>query len=435
MDNINHPRFKKDFVKLRWRIILRTQTSPRMRYFGYKLFKINKLKAFYSLLTLTLVFCILSVSKAAVTPENGEKLFKQYCTSCHKLDSKLIGPALRGIEGTQSEEWLTRWIKNNTELRKSGDKAALAIFDQYGHTEMPTFTDFSDDDVKSILAYIKTAPAPGAGGAQGKPGAATQQEYDYQPILWIVLVVFALLVFLLARINSNLSRLVQEREGQQVSPPFSIVHFLKQKSTIAAALLILIALGGYTTVEQTQKLGRSRGYSPEQPIHYSHRLHAGINGINCLYCHVGAEKGKAAAIPTINICMNCHKGVQQGESDAGTAEIAKILDAYKNNKPVKWIRIHNLPDHVYFNHSQHVKVGKIECQTCHGPIQTEDQVYQYTSLSMGWCINCHRETKVQFASNNYYSMFEKLHEDLKNGKIDAVTEGMMGGTECQKCHY
>jgi len=142
--------------------------------------------------------------------------------------------------------------------------------------------------------------------------------------------------------------------------------------------------------------------------------------------------------------MNCHKNVQKGP-EYGTEEIAKIYDAVgwdvktqkyvRPARPVQWIRIHNLPDHVYFNHSQHVVAGKVACQTCHGPIQEMKEVYQFAPLSMGWCVNCHRQTEVQFGGNNYYSTYEKLHEQLKNKTIDKVTVEKIGGTECAKCHY
>lgn len=169
-------------------------------------------------------------------------------------------------------------------------------------------------------------------------------------------------------------------------------------------------------------------------------------------------------IPSSNVCMNCHKQINEYTGDAehplytaegkkidGTAEIQKlykyagwdpvakqyIRDEKGNIKatPIKWTKIHNLPDHVYFNHSQHVAVGKVQCQRCHGPIQEMDEVYQFAPLSMGWCINCHRQTQVQFTNNNYYSIFEKYHEELKSGKRTGVTVDDIGGTECQRCHY
>jgi hypothetical protein len=141
----------------------------------------------------------------------------------------------------------------------------------------------------------------------------------------------------------------------------------------------------------------------------------------------------------------------EGKEINGTAEIQKLYkyagyepgknaqtwDA-SNAKPVEWVKIHSLPDHVYFNHSQHVVAGKVACQTCHGEIQKMDEVKQFADLSMGWCVNCHRETKVQFKDNGFYSIYEKYHEDLKRGNIDTtkgITVEKIGGTECQKCHY
>jgi hypothetical protein len=193
-------------------------------------------------------------------------------------------------------------------------------------------------------------------------------------------------------------------------------------------------------------------------------VHAGINQINCLYCHAGAEKSRQAMIPSSNVCMNCHKGIseytgaaehplktKEGKIIDGTAEIKKLYDyagwdpvkkEYRRKangeidaKPIEWVKIHNLPDHVYFNHSQHVVVGKVQCQQCHGPIQEMDEVFQFSPLSMGWCVNCHRQTNVQFESNNYYSIYQKYHAELKAGKRTGVTVEEIGGLECQKCHY
>jgi hypothetical protein len=173
---------------------------------------------------------------------------------------------------------------------------------------------------------------------------------------------------------------------------------------------------------------------------------------------------KHATVPPLNVCMNCHAAINEygssspklyredGSEVDGTAEIQKLYsytgydpktsryDA-KNAKPVEWVKIHNLPDHVFFSHMQHTRAGKVQCQTCHGPIQEMNEVKQFAELSMGWCINCHRTTKVNFpdsAGNNgnkFYSIYEKFHNDLKNGTKDSITVENIGGTECQKCHY
>ena len=405
-----------------------------------KIFRISVLSSFKPLVLSVVFFLFAFTSHAAVDAAAGEKLFKQYCTACHKLNADLAGPALKDVHKRRSEEWLVSWIKNNAALRASGDAEAIAIYEKWNKNEMPSFTNLADDDVKSIIAYIAReseaptvatgpAAAPGAGGAQAEDSGSSMM------ILWVIVAVFAFLVLLMNRINNNLRRLSAERLGQPQEPPFTWSGWVRQKSTIVTLGLLLVAFLGYTMTEGAMKLGRQRNYQPVQPVKFSHALHAGINQINCVYCHAGAEKGKHAMIPSPNVCMNCHKGVPEGRTPEGTAEIAKVAQAFNDKKPIEWIKIHNLPDHVYFNHAQHVSVGKIACQTCHGPVETMEEVYQFTSLSMGWCINCHRNTEVQFASNDYYSQFEKLHEDLKSGKIKNVTESTMGGTECQKCHY
>ncbi|HUM46335.1 MAG TPA: c-type cytochrome [Chitinophagales bacterium] len=383
-----------------------------------------------------LLFFISSFSFAEVTADNGQKLFKQYCTSCHAINNKLVGPALKDVHKKQTEEWLIKWIRNNSALRASGDKDALAIYAEYNKNEMPSFLSFTDDDIKSIIEYVKVqSEAPVS--QPGAPAPGTEGAPSDQPSFWLYIVVGVLLIitFLLMRTNTVLKRLAYEKLGETLPEERPLIGRLKTKRAIAFYAIAGVFLLGFTITDSAMRLGRSKNYTPVQPIAFSHQLHAGINQINCLYCHSSAEKSKIAGIPPVSTCMNCHKAVQQGENEAGTKEIQKIYAAFDKNEPIQWTKIHNLPDHVYFNHSQHVAVGKIACQTCHGPIETMKEVYQFSSLSMGWCINCHRQTGVQFGSNDYYSMYSKLHEDFKSGKIDKVTEEMMGGTECQKCHY
>lgn len=386
---------------------------------------------------------ILTVSSAKtfaeVNAENGKKIYKQYCTSCHALDHKLVGPALTERVKLRSEDYLIKWIRNNSALRAAGDKDAIAIYTEYGKNEMPQFTSFTDDEIKSIIAYAANPPVPVNLGPPIDPKNPISEPTSIW--LYVVLLVLIVVAFILIRTNNLLKRLSLEKSGEHV--PVQIPWGKKLRSWQAYMLygFILVFIFGWTISDSAMRLGHSKNYQPEQPIKFSHQLHAGINQINCLYCHASAEKSKVAGIPTVNTCMNCHKGVQAGQSDAGTAEIAKLLEHYNNNKPIEWTKIHNLPDHVYFNHSQHVTVGKVACQTCHGQIQEMDQVYQFSSLSMGWCINCHRETKVQFEDNGFYTMYSQMHaklDSMKKINPDAtmdVTEAMMGGTECQKCHY
>jgi mono/diheme cytochrome c family protein len=405
-------------------------SSQRVRSYVLPLFR--KFIAGFLILFLTLP----KSNFAEVSADAGGKLFKQYCTSCHGINNKLVGPPLKGVYEKQSEEWLVKWIHNNAALRNAGDKDAIAIYEEYNRNEMPAFLNLQEDDIKSILAYIKVQ-SEGGGGGDRKTPLPPEPGNPEGPSFWIYAIIGVLVVigFLLMRTNVVLKRLAYEKLGQPVPEERSFLTRMKSRRAIAIYGVLAVILLGFTMTDSAIRLGHSKNYSPEQPIRFPHDLHAGINQINCLYCHSGAEKSKVSGIPPVSTCMNCHKGIQQGETEEGTKEIQKIYAAYDNNKPIEWIKIHNLPDHVYFNHSQHVTVGKIACQTCHGPVETMKQVYQFSSLSMGWCINCHRQTGVQFESNDYYTMYTKLHEDFKSGKINNVTEEMMGGTECQKCHY
>jgi mono/diheme cytochrome c family protein len=180
-------------------------------------------------------------------------------------------------------------------------------------------------------------------------------------------------------------------------------------------------------------IGRSPGYSPDQPVKFSHVVHVGQNGTDCIYCHSYAPRSMVSGIPSGNVCMNCHLIVRTGKR-SGAFEIAKVTDSYEKKIPVRWIRVHNLPDHVYFNHSQHVNAGGINCAVCHGDVATMDRIVQVSDLSMGWCVNCHRSRKVNFG-NNFYTQYTQLSEKMENGKIDSVLVSQEGGTDCMRCHY
>ncbi len=187
-------------------------------------------------------------------------------------------------------------------------------------------------------------------------------------------------------------------------------------------------------VEESIALGRSKDYSPDQPVKFSHLVHAGQNMIDCLYCHSGAEFSKSAGIPAASVCLNCHMIVRDG-TRSGRFEINKIFTSLEKKEPIAWMRVYNLPDHVFFSHAQHVGAGKLACQTCHGTVEQMDRITQVPDLSMGWCINCHRESKVQFHDNKFYSSYGELREKFEKGRIDSVTVAMVGGTDCMKCHY
>lgn len=391
----------------------------------------------------------------------GKALFQSNCASCHQVNRESTGPALAGIESRVPDKQLLHdWIRNNQKVLASGNKYFNDLYLRYNKTPMNLYTGFSDADIDNILAYVKDeekkAGQAKAGG--GAPGAddpnAKAKESDNTLLFGVLTLILAVIALILLQVNANLKKLSDDKEGV---PAFEPVPFYRNKAYISLLTILLFILGGYFTIQGAIGLGRDKDYQPVQPIYYSHKVHAGANQISCLYCHGGAEQGKHANIPSVNVCMNCHMGISEYTGSAGklyredgtevdgTAEIQKLYEyagwdpaqkKYVNSgKPIEWVKIHNLPDHVYFNHSQHVKAGNIQCQTCHGDVQEMGEVFQFTDLSMGWCVNCHRETKVQFTDNKFYSIYEKFHDELKNKSKDSITVEMIGGTECQKCHY
>ncbi|MBL7701051.1 MAG: c-type cytochrome [Ferruginibacter sp.] len=413
------------------------------------------------LVSIFLVF-LLSINIQSLAAD-GAALFKANCASCHKPDKDFSGPALKGWKDrVPADGWIYKWVHSPID---QNDPYAIALKNKWKPTIMTSFPQLKNEEIDAIMKYVDDYVPEDL----TKGGTGTAKTADDSSLLFgILTLVLALIAFILLQVNSNLRKLSDEKEGVLRTEP---VPFYKNKTYIMAGVLVLFAIGGYYTINGAIGMGRMQNYQPVQPIFYSHQVHAGTNQISCLYCHSGAQDSKQASIPSVNTCMNCHKSIskyegpdklvrEDGTPVDGTAEIEKLY-AYagwnsatktynpdKNNdgipdgaKPIEWVKIHNLPDHVYFNHSQHVKVGKQNCQTCHGNIQQMPEVYQFSNLSMGWCVNCHRETKVDFynqedkSGNKYYSIYEKFHKDLKSGKMDSVTVEKIGGTECQKCHY
>ena len=382
--------------------------------------------------------------------ELGKKLFKANCAACHALDAELTGPALRGVEarlegvvGGMPREWLHKWIKNNIGLRESGDAYAQEVFDKYGGVQMNVFPTLSEEDIDAIIDYTseeKVVVASTETATTEEGSDTTSNDSALLLLVGIAILLFIMLV-VLSSVWSTISGAVKEKFPELGNSLPEVLPFEKRlkkslKSTTAKIIFALVVLSYISvwTFNGAASLATQEGYMPEQPIKFSHKLHVTGNKIDCKYCHIGAEKGRHAVIPSVNICMNCHKAVKVGPVH-GEAEIAKIYDAFENKKTVKWIKVHNLPDHVYFNHSQHVMVGKVECETCHGNVGEMEEIKQVSPLGMGWCINCHRETKVQFKDNDFYNTYESLHEKLKNKEVKEITVDMIGGTECQKCHY
>ena len=396
-------------------------------------------------------------STALQAQEDGEKLFKSYCASCHSPGANmLVGPGLAGVYDKYEREWLYKWIKNSSALIATGDAQAVAVYEQYNKVIMPA-QPVTDVQIDAILNYIKvyneSAPVVAdAAAAEGTEDVVVEDEGLSGYAIAGIVVLFLILIVLLRKVQYIFTAAKAREAGDYMPEETTLTQALgltiSQNKTIFALMgivcLALFAKGGW---DSAFGVGVYQGYDPEQPIKFSHELHAGTNGIDCNYCHTSASYSKSAGIPSPNLCMNCHTYIQEGPQ-YGKEEIGKIYAALDfdpvtktygpNQKPIKWVKVHNLPDHVYFNHSQHVTVGKIGCEKCHGPVETYTVGKQYAELTMGWCINCHRETKVQMADNGYYDeIHERLPEELKKQYLEdgTITVSELGGIECAKCHY
>jgi mono/diheme cytochrome c family protein len=413
-------------------------------------------RIFFSL-ALTLTISLTAFSQDAA---KGKEIFNANCAACHKLDAKATGPALRNVAAKYDKEWLYKWIKNSGELIKSGDAQAVKVFEENNKVAMTAFPQLSNEDIDNILAYTSepapavAAPVPGAPVAGND--AANESGVSNNVILGALSLVMLMLVVMLILVNNMLTKIAGAKGIEIVKKNRSLMGlfnaYAKNQFLVLVSAILFLLVSAYFAYGYLMQIGVDQDYEPVQPIHYSHRIHAGDNGIDCKYCHSSARVSKHAGIPSLNVCMNCHKNISEVAETTATeehskafydAQIAKLYDAVGwdksaqkytgKTKPVKWVRIHNLPDHVYFNHSQHVTVAGVECQTCHGPVEEYELQKQFAPLTMGWCINCHRETNVKVEDNAYY---KKIHEELsKKYGVSQLTAAQMGGLECGKCHY
>jgi len=384
---------------------------------------------------------------------SGEKLYNANCTQCHAINEVVIGPALKGIEERRERPWLLSWIKNSQKVIESGDEYAVALYEKYKKVAMPAYP-FTDAEIISVLEYIdvaskvvpQVAAVVAAGGENGAGGSNEGMSNTFMYailivfifVLGLILVVLGLIISLLTKYIGTDKEVSHEDQELVIDQEVDVFAFLKSNTVLGMIIFIFVAVGLKTGIDGLFTIGVQQGYMPTQPIAYSHEIHAGQYEIDCNYCHTGVRKSKSANIPSANICMNCHVAIK-----TESKEIQKIYAAIdydpetgeygEDIQPIEWVRVHNLPDLAYFNHSQHVKVGGLECETCHGPIKEMEVVYQYSNLTMGWCINCHRETNVKSKGNDYYTNLVELHNE-KNTKEPMKVEDI-GGLECSKCHY
>ncbi|MFC4739298.1 c-type cytochrome [Flavobacterium ponti] len=427
-------------------------------------------RIFFSL-ALTLSLSLVSYSQDAVSAEapvadaapaaggnavKGKELFNANCAACHKLDAKSTGPALRNVADKYDKEWIYKWVHNSAELIKSGDAQAVKVFEENNKTPMTAFPQLSTADIDDILAYTSevkeevVVPGPVEGGNTNSGSGISNNII--LGALALVLMMLVIMLFLVSNVLNKIAKAngIEVAQKEKSLPLWKA--FAKNQFLLVVSAILFLLISAYFIYGFLMQVGVDQGYEPIQPIHYSHKIHAGDNGIDCKYCHSAARVSKHSNIPSLNVCMNCHKNISEVAETTATEEHTKAFYDEQINKlyaavgwdkatqsytgktsPVKWVRIHNLPDFVYFNHSQHVTVAGVECQTCHGPVQEMEVMSQFAPLTMGWCINCHRETNVRVEDNEYY---KKIHEELsKKYGVSQLTAAQMGGLECGKCHY
>ncbi|MFT4659922.1 MAG: cytochrome c551/c552 [Patiriisocius sp.] len=412
--------------------------------------------------TIVLAFLLSFVGGYAQDVANGEKIFNQNCTSCHSPGEKVVAaPGLKGVaeRWAGKEDLLYTWIQNPNKAIATGDAYITNLVNEnkakYGLMAAQAVTKTEIDDILAyVAAYVPVIKDPTGTTPEGDVAVVEEGIPGYW---WgILAILFAFIVWILSGVRKQLTAAAYSRDGKVYEEPGTWDSFKKwvisNRTLTGIVALLLIATLVVQGWNAAATIGIYEGYMPEQPIAFSHKLHAGDNKIDCQYCHSTAEKSKSPLVPSTNVCMNCHKYVAKGPT-GDTTEIEKIYEAIGWDKetftysgetnPVKWIKVHDLPDHVYFNHAQHVKVGKLECKECHGAVEEMDVIRQEKPLTMEWCISCHNETEVQMAGNGYYDEIserlrnneagvELLKEYLEDGKITAKE---LGGWECAKCHY
>jgi mono/diheme cytochrome c family protein len=450
--------------------------------------KIKKLS--YGLIVLALLTVVSSAKAQDSTKAqkiNGGSLFKAKCASCHNPHKDGTGPKLfkvrnKWADGGAKDGSIYTWVRNWEEA-KAKDPYADQV-SAVKSTAMSKFPELQDNQIDAILDYVDAQPEPSAGGgadksktdAGGKEGDS--EESKGNSWTWILLgVIFVTVILAVGGVRRQLNNAVRESEGLPVKDHETYLSELKSvawkyRLPVGLATLVVVISVLVLVFQSLYSIGVTEAYQPSQPIKFPHSVHAGVNGIDCKYCHSSVTKSKSAGIPSVNVCMNCHKQID-GAGKPFEAEIKKIYAAagydkekgeYKNpTNPIVWNKVHVLPDHVYFNHSQHVVVGGVDCKQCHGdmtkmketakvqPVSELNKVegnikLSKATLTMGWCIECHDKKEISKGplSDKKDGYYDEIHKRLLNNdkslykkylKDNKVTVSELGGWECAKCHY
>lgn len=380
----------------------------------------------------------LSTDEAVINA--GKAVFEGNCKQCHAVHSQVVGPQLSKVYERQKLSWLINFIKYPQKTIESGDAHGKEMYEKYKQY-MPNHDFLSDEQIVSVVSWIQAATVDPAKYDIVKKVDEVKKEGEKTGVSsGLLTAVIVGLVLMLAIVlgalfimAATLTKYLRQAKGlsaedmEVLEPEWRLSDMLRSQAFIGIIAFLFLGLVSKAGLEGVLAIGVQQGYAPTQPIPFSHKLHAGQYEIACQYCHTGVEKGKSANIPSANICMNCHNAIK-----TTSPNMQKIYDAVLNDQPIEWVRIHNLPDLAYFNHAQHVKVGGLACENCHGDIKEMEVVQQVSLLTMGWCIDCHRKTDVNSKGNAYYDNLTKMHamSSKKPMKVENI-----GGLECGKCHY
>jgi len=446
---------------------------------------------------LVFIFLSLNISTLAGVFDGGdaakgEAVFKANCASCHSIDGSIVAaPSLQGV----ADRWagkdalIVKWIQNPNGALATGDAYVKGMVAKYqAQFGMMAAQGVSEAEIKDILAYVKAGPTTAVGSTAtvnkcltlDEIKAAKEDGEEGGSFVWFIIVglILAIVAVSASNISRSLKTALNERQGLPAPAEVTLAKSIRSwiwdnKKFVTVLGFFLVCYFVAVGYKSLMKIGVYDGYTPEQPIWFSHAIHNCQNEIDCQYCHSSAAKSKHAGIPSVNVCMNCHKGIKKG-AVYGTKEINKIYEAigfdpdsakYIENyeqKPIQWNKVHNLPDHVYFSHQQHVTVGKIDCKQCHGPVNQYTVGHVATSeeinaqedveglikldkptLTMGWCLECHNKAGIDKASSAYYEEMHKRYEASELGQRtlreimedSTSTVREFGGWECGKCHY